>query len=271
MNLEYRLIQLIPNLLRNEGRNVAVIAHDGKSAYFRAIGARANSSEVDLAIYRAIPGVPKQADWVYEEWIDWFNDLVSAEGQEAETLFQMLDELETQGKNFVVRGSGVVPNVEEGKSLRHLEEIFQTHVQEPSKPRKQDFQEQVSLLLQAATISQQPGFQENVEVEIMKDGKKLISLDFPYFLEGEKSFGFKTVKMRHNSETNLIAQVNDAYLTFERAMDLGFLKGSQCIVLSERPTEDRAKFADRLSDIARVVDVNDKDAVNKLGKLVFMK
>ena len=269
MNLEYRLIQFVPEPLRNEGRNIAIMAHDGKQAHFRAIGVDA-SGEIDLESFKTMSGKARDNAWVYREWVGWFQDLRDNEGRDRAELFAILDALEFSNPNFVVRGKGELTDVTPYRFNDALDRLFEELVGHPTKPKQRDFREQINQVLADSFVTRERGFEVDVQVEVSVKGKsRPLMLDFPYLLNGEKRFGFKTVKMRNTTEANLIAQVNDAYFTFERALDLGFLKEGQCIALSERPTDDRQRFAKKLASIAHFVDVSSTDAARYVGHLIF--
>lgn len=139
MTIQYRSIQLLLDHPLHPATTVAVIAHDGESAYFRAIGVAMNSDDVDLAQYRSIPGVPPEADWVYEEWMGWFNDLITHYGHDATRIFKELDVLQEQSQSFVVNKSGSIAHTEGRSTAECVEEIFQKFVQEQATPSASPF------------------------------------------------------------------------------------------------------------------------------------
>jgi hypothetical protein len=266
MNLQYRLIQYVPDMLRQEGRNIAIIAYDGQRAYFKAIGLM-DDGTVDLDYYKTIAPHISEDVWAFGEWINWFQDLIALEGHNPEKLNASLNKLEKTGINIIARQGGEVIESDEEEVSFTIQKLYDELVTTPPKPRIESFIERAEQAVILSKITELKGFERDVEVELRyQNSVTPLFLEFPFLLNAEPRTGFKLVQLRHRQIHYVTQQVHDAIYTFQNAVDLDFLKRDRCVVLCDRPTREKERYIAQLSPIAHLIDISGN--IEKAGKRI---
>ena len=263
--LHYRLIQFFPKPLREEGKNIGVIAYNGRWAGFRGIGMREDSPRPNLAGYATIAGETPEI-WVFGEWIEWFKALCRESEGNADRINAELDALPEQSPQFAATPGGVADLAGE-KPETVLEEIFGELVGEPRPRRRSRFREQVRDVLIRSELWFLPGFEESVEVTLQTGRPEPEVFTLDYFLEGRRKAGFKVIRFKGARRDILDARVNDAIHAFSVSQESGFLDRGCCVVLCDGPCENRQRHEDRLLAVAILVDVTREDAHRRLSAL----
>lgn len=267
MKLRYRPIQFVADPLREEGRNVAVLGHDGRRVHLRALGLGRDGT-VELGYFRAVAGERREEAWVYGEWIAWFRHLAAHEGQQQERLDVLLDALDGRGSPIVARDGGVVDDRENRAPEAVMDDLFKRLVGRPRRPCAHAFDDRVEALLQRTELAFREDFVRDVEVEFAaREGKDPLIVTFPFLLVGEPRAGFKVVRV-HSPQKAFVRQVNDALFTFERCAAHGFLRRERCVVLTEPATPAKAVPMRALSAAAHVVDVTRAGAAEEVYRIL---
>ncbi|RMF46950.1 MAG: hypothetical protein D6751_03775 [Deltaproteobacteria bacterium] len=263
--LHYRLIQFFPKPLREEGKNIGVIAYNGRWAGFRGIGMQEGSPRPNLAGYATIAGETPDI-WVFGEWIEWFKALCRESEGNADMINAELDALPEQSPQFAATPGGVA-RLDGEKPETVLEEIFGELVGEPRHRGKPKFREQVRDALIKAELWFLPEFEEAVEVTLQTERPEAEVFALDYFLEGQRRAGFKAIRFKGARRDALDARVNDAIHAFSVSQESGFLDRDRCIVLCDGPCESRQRHEDRLLAVATLIDVTREDAHRRLTAL----
>jgi hypothetical protein len=255
MSLQYRLIQYVPDMLRQEGRNIALIAYDGQRSYFKAIGLM-DDGTIELDYYKTIAPHIASDVWAFGEWINWFQDLIALEGSDIKKLNATLDMLETTGINIIARQGGEVIETEEEEAGSIIQKLYNDLITTP-KPRIQGFNERVEQAITLSKIKERKGFESNIEVEVRYQvTSPPVFLEFPFLLNAQPRTGFKLVQFRNREIHYIREQVHDVIYTFQKAIELDFLKKDRCVVLCDRPTRAKERYIAELSPFAHLIDVS---------------
>lgn len=259
MMLQYWVIQFVPDPLRGEGRNVALITHDGERARLCALGLDRNG-RVDLGPFETLAGKHAPSAWVYGEWVRWLQDLALHEGQSVERLDAVLNDVAAQGLHFTAQPAGTVDAPKPSSPDQAMNWLFRRLVGEVRRPRSRIFDAQVEDALVRSKIALRTEFMRDVEVEILTEADALpVLLTFPFLLNETPRIGFKVVRP-HGGLTSYQREVNDTLSTFEKAVTFGFLERSRCLVFTKKPSVERVPLVEMLSRSAVVVDVSLPDA-----------
>jgi hypothetical protein len=78
--------------------------------------------------------------------------------------------------------------------------------------------------------------------------------------------GFKTIAF-HGAKKDIQQKVNDALLSFQRAVESGFLVKERCIVLTQTIPEVNEIYAAELGEMAQLVNITSSGASQKLREL----
>lgn len=266
--IEYRIVQFSRNPMREEGRNVGVIAFDGAWAGFKAIGMFDGLDRPELYGYSSIAGSDyRESLWVFGEWIEWFKALcVESEGNQ-DKINEELNELENHSLHFMATKGGYY-DMQGRQSESALAELFDDLVGQVRIGDKKGFKELLEQILHRSEIIFRPGFDRDVEVTIdPEDGASPIVFTLDYYLGAEKRVGFKVIRFHNARIAALDAKVNDAIYTFSEAQKTGFLDKERCIVLCDTPSAKREVYVERLQSVAKVIDINKQDAYRRIASV----
>ena len=97
-------------------------------------------------------------------------------------------------------------------------------------------------------------------------GAKPFITTFPYAITEEPRMGFKTIAF-HGAKKDIQQKVNDALLSFQRAVESGFLVKERCIVLTQTIPKVNKIYAEELEGLARLVNVTAGDAAQRLFQI----
>lgn len=259
MMLQYWVIQFVPDPLRGEGRNVALVTHDGQYASLRALGLDRNG-RFDLGPFTTLAGTHAPSAWVYGEWVRWLQDLTLHEGQSMERLDAILNDVAARGLHFSALPAGTVEAPKTADPERATSWLFRRLIRKVRRPSVRTFDAEVEDALTRSKLALRADFMRDVEVEILtKSDAPPMVLRFAFLLEERPRIGFKVVRP-HAGTASYGRQINDAVYTFEEAVTCGFLERSHCFVLTKKPSEGRRPLIEVLSRSATVVDVGLPDA-----------
>ena len=260
MRLQYWVIQFVSDPLRGEGRNVAVIAHDGRQAHLRALGLRRNG-QVDLSYFEALANRHAPKAWVYGEWVRWFQDLAIHEGQSVERLDAILNEMIANGIHFTALTAGTTDVPKPASPEHAMNWLFERLVGRVRRSPSRTFDMQIEDALARSKIALQTDFMRDIEVEILAEpDAPPVVLTFPFLLNATPRIGFKVVRP-YAGVISYKRQVSDAVSTFDKAVVSGFLERPRCLVLTKKPSGGpKAPLMEMLSRSAVVVDIDLPDA-----------
>lgn len=251
--------------MREEGRNIGVLAYNGRWAGFKGIG-MADGIRPNLSGYATITGDSPDI-WVFGEWIEWFKSLCRESEGNTERINTELNMLPDHSPQFVATNGGLADAG--GRTPETvLEDLFGQLVGEPRRRGNPIFKEQVREALIRSELWFVPGFEASVEVSLQTDRPEPEVFMLDYFLEGIQKAGFKTIKFKGARGDALDAKVNDAIHAFLAAQDNGFIERERCFILCDAPCQNRKKHEDRLSSVATLVDVTRDDAHRELAALI---
>lgn len=272
MKVEYRILQYRESPARQEGRNFAFLAQIDGAYYLRALGLHADQG-VNLAYYRSI--APQQAEWhwVFAEWLHWLQDLVawsqhrSSGGAVVETI---LDRIAVEDRQITVMPPRIEDWPDDETQVSRagvLLDLESRLLGAPSRPPDKPFNEWIEETLQGAEVIYRKGFARDVEVEFPRaDGKPFITT-FPYALTEPPRAAFKNIAF-HGSRRAMQQKVNDAVLSFQRAVASEFVAPKRCIVLTQTIPQSFRPYAAELEELAQLVDVTQRTAPQTLQQLL---
>jgi len=262
--LNYRIIQFFKNPMREEGRNIGIVAYDGKHAWFRSLGMVDDLDKPDLSRFRSIAGEFKSDLWVFGEWIQWFNDMCRESEGNTETIDRELDGLANQSPQFGATPGGYY-ELGEQRPETAVQELFTEIVGGSKRQEKQKFKDVVDEMLIRSEIPFRPGFEEGIEVTITAtEDEQPVRFILDYYLENETRVGFKLIQFKGARAKSLSERVNDAIYAFGEARKHGFLDKKKCVVLCDSPSKEKMAYVDSLESVATIVDVTKRDAHRKI-------
>jgi hypothetical protein len=92
MSLNFHIIQYVDDPMTGEGKNIAIVAHDGRRGYLRMLGME--KYHLQTGFFSAISSRAHASAWVYREWAEWFQRLVSEEAKDSAIFMAELAKLE---------------------------------------------------------------------------------------------------------------------------------------------------------------------------------
>lgn len=265
MRVEYRIFQYREYPQRQEGRNFAFLARIDGQYHLRALGLQVAEAVPDLAYYRAIAPRQLELRWVFAEWLRWLQDLVrwgneqSERGTEVE---QALDRLAALDRQITV----TPPHHESGQDTRIvdlLNDLERRLLGSPGRPPDKTFPERIDEVLQESELVYRKGFARNVELEFSRPEGKAFRTTFPYAVTEAPRVACKSIAF-HGSRRAIQQKVNDAYLSFQRALESGFLVPGRCIVFTEDIPKAYLPYAEELEGLARLLNVRQSEAPRQL-------
>jgi len=254
--MEYRLIQFSRNPMREEGRNIGVLAFDGSWAGFKSVGMVDGLDRPDLSRFSSILKDGYENLWVFGEWIEWFKALCVESDGNHHIIHEELDALESISPHFRATKGGYY-EMDGERQETALEDLFSELVGQPSGGPKPSLRETIYQIMIRAEVTYRPEFEEDVEITIQSDeGQSSLVFTLDYFLGAEKRVGFKIIHFKNARTATLDAKVNDAIYTLSEAQKRGFLDKKRCVVLCDTPSAKRAAYIDRLQSVATVIDIS---------------
>lgn len=255
MNLHFHVIQYVDDPLTGEGKNIAVLAHDGHRAHIRMLGME--DYRLRTGFFSAISPKAHVSAWVYREWAEWFQRLVNEDGRDHNAFISELTRLE-QGRHLIAAGEGVLETGPENNPKEAMDYLFGRLVQVPKRSPAIEFEDLLEEVLSQAEIIFREGFQNEVEVELAPvSGGPSVFLEFSYFLSEPRPVGFRTLLFKGRASKSIEKNVAAIASTFEQANQIGFLNRNRCVVLCDKFGDEQQPSIDRLSEFAHVLDVSD--------------
>ncbi len=265
MIVEYRLLQYREHPERQEGRNFALLARAGGQTHVRAIGMKRNGF-IDLNYYRAIAPRQIQEHWVFGEWLQWLQDLATWDGawnSDSPLVDTLFASIAAQERQIVV----TAPRTEEWPGSHDVEVMLDSLedrlIGTMTKPPEKPFSEWIEDALLTSELVYRKGFFREVEVSFDLPGAKPFITTFPYAITEEPRIGFKTIAF-HGAKKDIQQKVNDALLSFQRAVESGFLAKERCIVFTQSIPKTNKIYAEELEEMAQLVNVTAGDATDRL-------
>ncbi|MCE5360490.1 MAG: hypothetical protein JJ714_05790 [Acidithiobacillus sp.] len=268
MIVEYRLLQFRELPERQEGRNFALMAKAEGQTHVRAIGLKRNGF-IDLNYYRAIAPHQSQEHWVFGEWLQWLQDFATwsdAWNPEHPISDQIFDRIALEGRQITATPSRWEdwPDVNDVNIL--LDSLEERLIGTMTKPPEKPFSEWIDDVFSTSELAYRKGFARGVEVAFEMPGGKPFVTTFPYAITEEPRMGFKAIAF-HGAKKDIQQKVNDALLSFQRAVESGFLVKERCIVLTQTIPKVNKIYAEELEELAQLVNVTAKDAPDLLRKM----
>jgi hypothetical protein len=259
IQMNYRLAQYMKDPEKQEGKNFALIAHDGERSHLRALGL-SDDGKLDLEAFDTFLGREPGGGWIIAEWVDWIRHLTEHEGKDESILNEFLEAANAQlGALFFSPAMSLELPYETSIELA-LNEMAGRLI--PQKKRrktpKRRFEATVTKFLQSTKLESVAGFEREIELEVIDDGVVSSIVRFPFAITKEPRFVFKTIATTGRKDY-LTSQVNDARICFDAAIRSGFVKSKQkCIVLTETVPHTSLRYLAAIIDIAQIVDVTAK-------------
>ncbi len=267
MNLHFHVIQYIDDLLSGEGKNIAVLAHDGQRAHLRMLGIE--NHHLQTGFFSAISRKAHASAWVYREWVEWFQQLVNEDGRDHDAFISELARLEL-GQHLKSTGEIVLEMGPEDNLEEAMDYLFDRLVQVPRRPSALAFEDLLNEIFYRSEIIFRKDFQSDVEVELTPvNGGPSVFFEFSYFLSEPKPVGFRTLRFDGRKNQSVWESVNAIATTFERAASIGFLNQNRCVVLCDKFNDSRLSHIKRLSKLAQVLDASDKDTARTVHDIVY--
>lgn len=267
MSLHFHVIQYLDDPLTGEGKNIAVLAHDGRRAYLRMLGLE--DYRLRTGFFSAISPKAHASAWVYREWAEWFQRLVNGGGGDQSAFESELARLE-QGRHLISTGEGILEIGPEDKPEEAMDYLFGRLVQVPKRSPALAFEDLLDELLSQSEIIFREDFHTDVEVELTPEsGVPSVFLEFSYFLSEPRPAGFRTLLFEGRPSKSVEKNVTAIASTFERATSIGFLNRNRCVVLCDKLGDEQQPYIERLSELAHVLDVSDNATASTVHRIAY--
>lgn len=256
--LHFRQIQYIDDFIKDERRNVGVIAYGDEGIFLRFLGQQLDDS-IDLSSFSKISKLTKNNAWVFSEWVYWFRCLAEEYKDNQQELRPVLDKLLDDGSPFVAGNESVIDIPEHETALNAVNWLSDYLL--PKALNKQedfDFEEALNKFLQRnELIPQRRGFEKKLEIEFTPQGSSPIKIAVDYAVIDEPNSIFKVLEIK-GSEKQMLKKVNDIVSTFERAVEHGFVTRDNCFLLTNKlpKPELMETVTTPLKRIYKVIDIS---------------
>jgi hypothetical protein len=267
MSLHFHVIQYLDDPLIGEGKNIAVVAHDGRRAHLRMLGVE--DYRLRTGFFSAISPKAHASAWVYREWVEWFRQLVNDYGRDHGTFVSELVRLE-QGRHLITTGEGVLEMGPKDSAEEAMDYLFSRLVQVPKRSPALAFEDRLEEVFSQAEIMFRADFQSGVGVELAPvSGGPSVFLEFSYFLSEPRPVGFRTLLFEGRPSKSIKKSVTAIASTFERANSIGFLKPNRCVVLCDKFGDEWQPYIKRLSELAHVLDASDYSTASNIHHIAY--
>lgn len=266
MSLHFHVIQYLDDPMTGEGKNIAVLAHDGRRGYLRMLGME--GYRLRTGFFSAISPKAHASAWVYREWAEWFGRLASEDGRDRSVFTSELTKLE-QGRHLIATGEGELEMEPGSNPEEAMDYLFGRLVRVPKLSPALAFEDLLEETLSHAEVLFREDFHSDVEVELAPErGVPSVFLEFSYFLAEPRPVGFRTLLFEGRPSKSVEKSVTAIASTFERAAGIGFLNRNRCVVLCDRLGAEQQPYIERLSELARVLDVSDNATAGAIHRIV---
>ena len=253
-NVRYKAIQIIRNHDCPEPVTVGVFVYFDNEVELRMLGV--NEGGLNLSEFRlAFPDLAN-SDWIYEQWVEWFQlKTARFKWRRAKTL-QKFEQLESRGEPVIASISGEAPISDDVPIPTAANQLFDDLVMNSPAMRKARFFASVERLLETANLGAFDRVEKDTEVELLApNGAVRQLIFFPHLWESSARGRFACkVLWADGSPQQISAVVSDATNAFEVAQRFGFLSKHHCFVFvaGELP----ARYTDIVSTIATVIHID---------------
>lgn len=258
MNVTYAIIQYIEDPIRNEGRNIGIIAQGFNHICYRMLGV--NQPNVDVSLFESLSPRVRDCGWIYLEWIDWFEDLVNDKGMTLDKILQIGRALD--GGNIVIKEGGVIDTPMTVYLDEAADYLFSQMVRQPRRQTGK-FADRIDDILKMAKLYYQTGFEKDISVEFQPGNRASITIKLPMVLMEKPRTIFKIINPKATMDS-LLRQINDAVFTFDTAVSAGFVDKDHCIAITDTAPAPKIQHINRLSDHANLVFLSDADVITKM-------
>ncbi|XTI73274.1 hypothetical protein ACQAYK_03940 [Acidithiobacillus sp. AC3] len=270
MIVEYRILQYRESPQRQEGKNFALVVRIDGEYQLRALGLR-KGKPLDLAYYRAV--APKQSEWhwVFAEWVRWLQDLLcsgNVGNDGGDTVNQELDRVAALDRQIMVTPPYLEDWSAEDDWERVLWDLETRLLGMPGRPPDKPFAEWIEDVLQSSELMYRKGFARDLELEFIRPEGGHFITTFPYAVTEAPRVACKNIAF-HGSRRLIQQKVNDAYLSFQRALESGFLEPGRCIVFTEAIPKAYQPYAAELEGVAHLLNVRQEGASKRLQEWVM--
>lgn len=260
----YHLIQVVRDHSAPQPETVGLLVDDGSQVELRIIGSGLpdpwGPGDFQAGFIRyALPDLAGQ-EWIFENWILWFQQVTAAFGENPAKNLRLLERLERRGESVIASAQGEIL-VAEGESLAEIaDRLFSDWVLQRPAIRRARFLGAVHDLLlisEAATIK---GFMEDMEVVLPADsGQSEQFIHFPYFWESGRHGRFALKLVSFAAEPREVsAAVAEAANTFDLAIQKSVLSARNCLLLHDSPPADLAHYLDHLGRRSSLINIDDR-------------
>lgn len=268
MNLAYFTVQFVPDPIRAEGRNVAVIGTAGGQGYVRAAGLNAEG-RLDMAEIRAVAGLSVTDSMAIPDWIDYFQCVAEHDATTRESLARELATLGTTFGPFVVGAEGTAEIGARETPETVIDRVFDRVVGRPPAELVDRFPERLQWLLRVTELPTLADFHRDPEIELNTPAGA-VTLRFHMALVGAPAVAFRIVRYR-GTDAEIGREVRAALAQFERAWSARFLSAGRSVVLTDRRWPE-GRFAKLLArKRIAVINVFDDDAVQRVRAVLNVR
>jgi hypothetical protein len=270
MTMRYLIVRYIPDLARQEPKNIGVLLASSRGVMAKFLGER--DAKLDLRSVRSLVS----HTGTYKQWIDYWRHVIS---QDADPDTKLNQVLESSRGNFVVSEGGVVylpPDIasDPHKTLNHLFFLLVSEF-----PAQQEEEAELSLgarcdeIIRKFELRRNPHFKETPVVELLigTDVRQHIMPSYAW-VNGTETY-FQKVSIVQAKPEACQKNVNNAAWIFEKLKEGDERRITKALVkVTEQsaPEEvsraliDPAEYLAVLKRLSDVVDVDDEEHVERV-------
>jgi len=275
MKSHFHVVQYFDSPSSTKGRNVAVLGFNGWRCDYRAMGV--DGDKIEPAYFQSISKKTRDCEWVYREWVNWFDGFAQIES--TEQFNKAVDRLKSNKSGFGVSEHGEIEIIQTSANYAAanaefaatMDKLFKQYVRVPRISPIILFDNQVSSIFSRSEIAGIDGFvffNEPAIVEMVsEEPNDMVTLEFSHLLSGDRPIGFHTLVLKGAKQKSLSPQAERIALNFNNAVRTGYLQRDRCILLCDQVQKKHRELMDSFSGIATVLDVFDDSTPGRIREM----
>lgn len=279
----FHLIQVVLDHGLPDPIPVGVLVYRDNKAAVRMVGATGMGDAMSFwtnaeMIRCALPELDS-GDWVYENWVDWFDHLVRNFPSDQASCLRELGDLELRCESVIATINGKMEMVGSDTVKDVADHLFDEIIGSKSAFRRARFLSAAKNAVFQSELPSMGGYSQNAEVEVLgADGTPTTLLFFPHFwdfpLQGavqgipQGRMAIKLLSFDLPPE-EVSASVADASLAFDTAVRERVLTKERCIILHDTPDATQAHYLTLLGGRFKLIDISQEHADFELRSVII--
>ena len=272
MNTSFHIVKYVESLTTGKGRNVAILAFDGRRGRYRTIGVEGD--EIEPAYFQSMAMKTPESEWVFREWANWLQSL--AKIRNADQFDEVIARLKSSKSGFVVSSSGSTDiSGENGQFEITMDRLFGQYVIVPKVSPVVVFENRLASIFVPAESAREQGyifFNEPAVVEVeSEESNDVVTLEFSHLYSGDNPIGFDTLILQGAKQDLLSLKADRIVENFTNSVRTGYLQPDRCVLLYGHAKEKHRELLDRFSGVAQMMDVFDETTPMKISEMILQR